>query len=77
MTSLQSDKVALDGPNTCTILSNREGVSEFHKKFICVNDSLHENMQEHPEVLMLYVLMVVFIMVFLKVVTRPRHGGKE
>ena len=73
MTSLQSDKAALDGPATCTMLSNRKGVSEFHKKFICVNDSLHENMQKHPEVLMLYVL----IMVFLKVVNRPRHGGEE
>ena len=77
MKSAQSDAVAFDGPNTCTILSNREGISEFHKKFICMNDSLHRNMQEHPEVLMISVLMVVFIMVFLKMVTRPRRSGDE
>jgi hypothetical protein len=31
-------------------------------------------MQQHPEVLMLYVLMVIFIMLFLKLVTRKRPG---
>jgi len=34
-------------------------------------------MQQHPEVLMLYVLMVIFIMVFLKLVTRKRPGEDQ
>lgn len=56
--------------NTCQILSQSEGVSEYRKDFVCLNDSLHENLQEHPQVLILYVAMVIFVMVFLKMVTR-------
>jgi hypothetical protein len=77
MASEPLNQATYDGPNTCTILSNTEGVSEFRKKFVCVNDNLHENMQEHPEVLMLYVLTVIFIMIFLKIVTRPRRNADD
>jgi len=56
--------------NTCQILSQSEGVSEYRKDFVCLNDSLHENLQEHPQVLILYVAMVIFAVVFLKMVTR-------
>jgi hypothetical protein len=66
--------MAKDGPNTCEILSKSADVSDFREKFVCANDALHENMQQHPEVLMLYVLMVIFIMLFLKLVTRKRPG---
>ena len=40
--------------------------------FVCLNDSLHESLQDHPNVVILYVAMVIFVMVFLKVVTRPQ-----
>ena len=39
--------------------------------FVCLNDSLHESLQDHPKVVILYVATVIFVMVFLKVVTRP------
>jgi hypothetical protein len=43
-----------------------------------MNDNLHEGLQEHPQVLILYVAMVIFVMVFLKLVTRkPRKTGSE
>ena len=45
---------------------------------MCLNDSLHESLQNHPNVLILYVAMVIFVMVFLKVVTRPpRSSGPD
>ena len=40
--------------------------------FVCLNDILHESLQDHPKVVILYVAMVIFVMVFLKVVTRPQ-----
>jgi len=65
-------------PNTCDILSADQTVSEFRRDFVCLNDSLHENLQDHPEVLLLYVGMVIFVMLFLKMVTRkPRGGGVQ
>ena len=65
--------MANDGPNTCEILSADKSVGEFRKDFVCLNDSLHESMQDNPEVIILYVAMVIFVMVFLKMVTRkPR-----
>ena len=67
-------KETTDGPNTCEILSADPSVGEFKRDFICINDSLHENLQDHPHVLILYVAMVIFVMVFLKMVTRaPRR----
>lgn len=63
--------------NTCQILSNSESVSEFRKDFVCLNDSLHENLQDHPHVLILYVAMVIFVMVFLKMVTRKSPKAKS
>ena len=63
--------------NTCQILSQSEGVSEFRKDFVCLNDSLHENLQDHPHVLILYVAMVIFVMVFLKIVTRKSPSPKS
>ena len=68
--------MANDKPNTCEILSADDAVGEFRRDFICLNDSLHENLQDHPHVLILYVAMVIFVMVFLKMVTRkPRGSG--
>lgn len=65
--------MAKDQQNTCEILSADAAVSEFRRDFVCLNDSLHENLQDHPHVLLLYVAMVIFVMVFLKMVTRkPR-----
>lgn len=65
--------MANDQQNTCEILSSDENVGEFRRDFVCLNDSLHENMQDNPEVIILYVAMVIFVMVFLKMVTRqPR-----
>jgi len=65
-------------PNACDILSADQTVSEFRRDFVCLNDSLHENLQDHPEVLLLYVGMVIFVMLFLKMVTRkPRGGGAQ
>ena len=65
--------------NACQVLSQSERVSEFRKDFVCMNDNLHEGLQEHPQVLILYVAMVIFVMVFLKLVTRkprqPRSDG--
>ena len=63
--------------NTCQILSQSEGVSQFRKDFVCLNDSLHENLQDHPHVLILYVAMVIFVMVFLKIVTRKSPSPKS
>jgi hypothetical protein len=42
-----------------------------------MNDNLHEGLQEHPYVLILYVAMVIFVMVFLKLVTRPASQSKS
>ncbi|MGC6519188.1 MAG: hypothetical protein ACON37_04080 [Candidatus Puniceispirillaceae bacterium] len=70
--------MAKDGPNACEVLSANESVGEFRKDFVCMNDSLHENMQDNPEVIILYVAMVVFVMVFLKMVTRkPRTAAPK
>lgn len=70
--------MANDRPNTCEILSSDEGVGEFRRDFVCLNDSLHESMQDNPEVIILYVAMVIFVMVFLKMVTRqPRTAGTQ
>lgn len=67
-----------DKMNACQVLSQSERVSEFRKDFVCMNDNLHEGLQEHPQVLILYVAMVIFVMVFLKLVTRkPRKTGSE
>ena len=64
--------------NACQVLSQSERVSEFRKEFVCMNDNLHEGLQEHPQVLILYVAMVIFVMVFLKLVTRkPRKTDSE
>ena len=57
--------MANDQKNTCEILSADEGVGEFRRDFVCMNDSLHENMQDNPEIIILYVAMVIFVMVFL------------
>lgn len=59
-----------DQKNACEILSASENVGEFRRDFVCMNDSLHESMQDNPEVIILYLAMVVFVMVFLKLVTR-------
>jgi len=65
--------MANDQQNTCEILSSDERVGEFRRDFVCLNDSLHESMQDNPEVIILYVGMVIFVMLFLKMVTRqPR-----
>ena len=65
-----------DSPNTCEILSANDSVGEFRRDFVCLNDSLHESMQDNPEVIILYVAMVIFVMVFLKMVTRtPRTSA--
>ncbi len=69
--------MAKNSPNTCEILSKSADVGDFREKFVCANYALHENMQQHPEVLMLYVLMVIFIMVFLKLVARKRPGEDQ
>ena len=70
--------MAKDGPNTCDILSADESIGEFRRDFVCLNDSLHESLQNHPNVLILYVAMVIFVMVFLKMVTRPpRSSGPD
>jgi hypothetical protein len=67
-----------DKMNACQVLSQSERVSQFRKDFVCMNDNLHEGLQEHPQVLILYVAMVIFVMVFLKLVTRkPRKTGSE
>ena len=67
-----------DKMNACQVLSQSERVSEFRKDFVCMNDNLHEGLQEHPQVLILYVAMVIFVMVFLKLVTRkPRKTDSE
>jgi hypothetical protein len=62
--------MADDKINACQVLSQSERVSEFRKDFVCMNDNLHEGLQDHPQVLILYVAMVIFVMVFLKLVTR-------
>ncbi|MEK9853485.1 MAG: hypothetical protein VW495_01655 [Rhodobiaceae bacterium] len=70
--------MAEDKMNACQVLSQSERVSDFRKDFVCMNDNLHEGLQEHPQVLILYVAMVIFVMVFLKLVTRkPRKTGSE
>lgn len=70
--------MAEDKMNACQILSQSERVSDFRKDFVCMNDNLHEGLQEHPQVLILYVAMVIFVMVFLKLVTRkPRKTGYD
>lgn len=67
-----------DSPNTCEILSANDSVGEFRRDFVCLNDSLHESMQDNPEVIILYVAMVIFVMVFLKMVTRnPRTTASK
>ena len=67
---------ATENPNACEVLSANESVGEFRRDFVCLNDSLHENMQDNPEVIILYVAMVIFVMVFLKMVTRkPRQAS--
>jgi len=67
-----------DSPNTCEILSANDSVGEFRRDFVCLNDSLHESMQDNPEVIILYVAMVIFVMVFLKLVTRnPRTSASN
>ena len=67
-----------DSPNTCEILSANDSVGEFRRDFVCLNDSLHESMQDNPEVIILYVAMVIFVMVFLKMVTRtPRTSASR
>ena len=70
--------MASDKKNTCEILSSDEAVGEFRRDFVCLNDSLHESMQDNPEVIILYVAMVIFVMVFLKMVTRkPRSNAAQ
>ena len=70
--------MAEDKINACQVLSQSERVSDFRKDFVCMNDNLHEGLQEHPQVLILYVAMVIFVMVFLKLVTRkPRKTGSD
>ena len=53
--------MASDKKNTCEILSSDEAVGEFRRDFVCLNDSLHESMQDNPEVIILYVAMVIFV----------------
>jgi len=50
--------MADDKMNACQVLSQSERVSEFRKDFVCMNDNLHEGLQDHPHVLILYVAMV-------------------
>jgi hypothetical protein len=69
--------MAEDKMNACQVLSQSERISEFRKDFVCMNDNLHEGLQEHPHVLILYVAMVIFVMVFLKLVTRPVPQSKS
>ena len=70
--------MAEDKLNACQVLSQSERVSGFRKDFVCMNDNLHEGLQEHPQVLILYVAMVIFVMVFLKLVTRkPRKTRSD
>ena len=69
--------MAEDKMNACQVLSQTERVSEVRKEFVCMNDNLHEGLQEHPYVLILYVAMVIFVMVFLKLVTRPASQSKS
>ena len=64
--------MAWDCPNNCEILLANESFGEFRGGFVCLNDSLHESLQDRPNVVILYVAMVIFVMVFLKVVTRPQ-----
>ena len=66
-----------DKMNACQVLPQSQRVSEFRKDFVCMNDSLHEGLQKHPQVLTLYVAMVIFVMVFLKLVTRPAPQSKS
>ena len=66
-----------DKVNACQVLSQNEMVSDFRKDFVCMNDNLHEGLQEHPHVLILYVAMVIFVMVFLKLVTRQSPRPKS
>ena len=66
-----------DKMNACQVLSRNEAVSEFRKDFVCMNDNLHEGLQDHPQVLILYVAMVIFVMVFLKLVTRQTPQSKS
>ncbi|MEC8642637.1 MAG: hypothetical protein VXZ67_06985 [Pseudomonadota bacterium] len=63
--------------NACQVLSQSERVSELRKEFVCMNDNLHEGLQDHPQVLILYVAMVIFVMVFLKLVTRKPRQAKS
>ena len=63
--------------NACQVLPQSQRVGEFRKDFVCMNDSLHEGLQERPQVLTLYVAMVIFVMVFLKLVTRPAPQSKS
>ncbi|MGB1872149.1 MAG: hypothetical protein ACPIFQ_10835 [Candidatus Puniceispirillaceae bacterium] len=69
--------MAEDKMNACQVLSQNEAVSEFRKDFVCMNDNLHEGLQDHPHVLILYVAMVIFVMVFLKLVTRRSPQSKS
>ena len=69
--------MAEDKMNACQVLSQNEAVSEFRKNFVCMNDNLHEGLQDHPHVLILYVAMVIFVMVFLKLVTRRSPQSKS
>lgn len=69
--------MAEDKMNACQVLSQSERISEFRKDFVCMNDNLHEGLQEHPHVLILYVAMVIFVMVFLKLVTRSVPQSKS
>ena len=69
--------MAGDKMNACQVLSQSERVSEFRKDFVCMNDNLHEGLQDHPHVLILYVAMVIFVMVFLKLVTRKAPQPKS
>ena len=55
-----------------------EFFGEFRRDFVWLNDSLYENMQGNPEVIILYVAMVTFVMVFRKMVTRkPRTASAK
>ena len=69
--------MAEDKMNACQVLSQNEAVSEFRKDFVCMNDNLHEGLQDHPHVLILYVAMVIFVMVFLNLVTRRSPQSKS
>ena len=70
-------KVTTDGPNTRKILSTDPSVGEFKRYFICMNDSLHENLKDYPYVLILFVAMAIFVMAFLKMVTRVQRKRSE